>query len=231
MGRRGTIVNSIPYIIWLQNGERQIDMKTERGQNLIYLIVAALAIGLIIWGVVGIWRHQKSDLENNISRTSSRLENISTVPTERSEQNIRDILICKSEFEGLRAKAEKTGAGGMLVMNTYSADGEKCELTIKNMRAAGDLGTITLSVAADDGNFGITLKMAADKPEQTRLWSETALLYLNSQISEETAANAVKTALEEGTYTDDLFRINIGSDVKIDGSSVTPQKIVEIRGN
>ena len=182
MGRRGTIVNSIPYIIWLQNGERQIDMKTERGQNLIYLIVAVLTFGLIIWGVIGIWQRQKSNLENNNSRISSRLENLSSEPTKGSEQNIRDILVCKSEFEGLRAKAETTGALGMLVINTHSADGGKCELTIKNMRSVGDLGTITLSVAADDGNFGITMKMDADQPEQTRLWSETALLYLNAQI-------------------------------------------------
>ncbi len=203
-------------------------MKSERGQNLIYLIAAVLAIGLIIWGVLGIWHQQKSNLENNTSRTSSRLEKITTEPTEGSEQNIRDILVCKSEFEGLRAKAETTGAAGMLVINTHSADGGKCELTIKNMRKPDDLGTVTLSVAAVQNQFGITLKMAADEPEQVRLWAETALLYLNAQISEEMAANAVKTALEEGTYTDELFAITVRTDVAIDGGSVTPLKVIEL---
>ncbi|MBQ6503832.1 MAG: hypothetical protein IJI57_07970 [Flexilinea sp.] len=198
---------------------------------MIYLIVAVLTFGLIIWGVIGIWQRQKSNLENNNSRISSRLENLSSEPTKASEQNIRDILVCKSEFEGLRAKAEMTGAGGMLVMNTHSADDEKCELTIKNMRAAGDLGTITLSVHAEQENFGITLKMTAAHPEEIRLWAEAALLYFKAEISEETAANAVKAALEEGSYTDDLFTLTVKTDVVIDGSSVTPQKIIEIREN
>lgn len=203
-------------------------MKTERGKNLIYLIAAVLAIGLIIWGVIGIWRQQKSDFENNTSRTSSRLENLSTVPTESSEQNIRDILVCKSEFEGLRAKAETTGAAGMLVINSHSADGGRCELLIKNMRGIGDLGTVSLSLSADEENFGITLKMAADQIEQARLWAETALLYLNNRISEENAADAVKTAFNEGSVTDDLFTINISTDAKIDGSGVTPVKVIKI---
>ena len=206
-------------------------MKTERNQNIIYMVIALLAIGAIILGVIGLWRHQKSESENSSSRTSSLLDKIMPAPTEESDLDFQNIVICKSEFEGLRARAEKTGAAGMLIMTTHSADYGRCELVIKNMRGIGDLGTVSLSVLQDDGNFDITLKMAADQTEQTRLWAETALLYLNNKISGETAADAVKTALEEGSVTGELFTITVSADAKIDGNGVTPLKVIKIKSS
>ena len=72
---------------------------------------------------------------------------------------------------------------------------------------------------------------AADQTEQTRLWAETALLYLNNQISGETAADAVKTALEEGSVIGELFTITVSADAKIDGNCVTPLKVIKIKSS
>ena len=186
-------------------------MKTDRNQNIIYMVIALLAIGAIILGVIGLWRHQKSDLENSTSRTSSMLDKLMPAPTEESDLDFQYIVICKSEFEGLRARAEKTGAAGMLIMTTHSTDGGRCELVIKNMRGIDDLGTVSLSVLPDDGNFDITLKMAADQTEQTRLWAETAL--------------------EEGSVTGELFTVTVSADAKIDGNGVTPLKVIKIKSS
>ena len=76
-------------------------MKTDRNQNIIYMVIALLAIGAIILGVFGLWRHQKSELDNSSSRTSSLLDKIMPAPTEESDSNFQNIVICKSEFEGL----------------------------------------------------------------------------------------------------------------------------------
>ena len=205
-------------------------MRTERNQNIVYVIIAVLAIGAIIFGVIGLWRHQESKSENSSSGTPSLLEKIKPVPTEETQWNVQDILICKSEFEGLRSRAEKIGASGMLVMNTHSADYGRCELTIKNMREIGDLGTVTFSTSPKDGSYGIKLSMAANQTDQARLWTEAALLFLNNQISEEIAADAVRTALDEGSVTGELFTIDVSTDVRIDANNVTPLKIIEISG-
>ncbi len=56
------------------------------------------------------------------------------------------------------------------------------------------------------------------------------MLFLNNQISEEIAADAVRTALDEGSVTGELFTIDVSTDVRIDANNVTPLKIIEISG-
>lgn len=207
-----------------------------------YLIYGLLLIATLSLLYLGIWKmkNNKEPTRKESPQTlSGKTKNtpvsddgggLFPTPTEDPAVRTRNILICKSEFEGLRSRAENIGAEGMLTMSTNSADGGQCELIIKSMKSIGDLGTVYMSLEPEQDQFGIILEMDAIQLQQARLWSEAALIYLSNQISKEAAEAAVKTAFEEGSVTTDLFTINVRSSAKIDGTDVTPLKVIEIRG-
>ena len=219
--------------------EKDVEMKrvTKQG-NVIYLVLVLAIFGLVILGIV----NRKDDRSRNeyqnrsgradretVNTVSERTDRYSDffVPTEDPLVRARNIMICKYEFEGLRSKARQLGTKDMLTMSGDSAEANACEFTVRSLSS---IGSIRTSVPSGQGNFTVTLRFPAARENSARLWTKASLLYLSNQIGEEMAEEAVETAFNEETADYELFRINIKSSVDIDGTAVTPVKIIEISG-
>ena len=209
---------------------------TKQG-NVIYLVLILAIFGLVILGIV----NRKDDRSRNESQNRSGRadrETVNTVsgrtdrysdlfvPTEDPLVRARNIMICKYEFEGLRSKARQLGTTDMLTMSGDSAEANACEFTVRSLSSIGSIRT----VPSGQGNFTVTLRFPAARENSARLWTKASLLYLSNQIGVEMAEDAVETAFNKETADYELFRISVKSSVDIDGTAVTPVKIIEISG-
>jgi hypothetical protein len=199
------------------------------------LVYAALAVSIVALVIVGIVlrkdakRAKPGTVQNAVIRSEGG--GGMPVPTEEPTERIRNILICKNEFEGLRSRAEKLGTKDMLTLNSNFAGSGVCEFVVRSMRSIGNSGTIRIAASPEQKDFTVTLEFSGTQQDWSSLWSEAALLYLSDQISEETAAEAVKTAFETGSVSTDLFSINVRDSANFDGTAVTPVKVIEISGS
>ena len=185
-------------------------------RSIVYILLSLGIIAAIFWGV---WRLNHRQRET-ISAPSV---------TETASYDVKSILICKTAFDGLRSTAEKTGAAGMLTMSRSSADSNGCIYNIRSMTSIGNPGIITIDYDAKGGNYGITLEIESGQEELLRDWTKTALLYFNNGINEKIAEEAAERALAGEKAAYDLFTISSRIGINMDGATVTPLRIIEIR--
>ena len=185
-------------------------------RSIVYILLSLGIIAAIFWGV---WRLNHRQRET-ISAPSV---------TETASYDVKSILICKTAFDGLLSTAEKTGAAGMLTMSRNSADPNGCIYNIRSMTSIGNPGIITIDYDSEKGNYGITLEIESGQEELLRDWTKTALLYFNNGINEETAEEAAERALAGEKAAYDLFTISSRIGINMDGATVTPMRIIEIR--
>ena len=196
------------------------------------IVVAILCVGLAALIILGVWgfkmfsEHQAEIKDKIRMPIESVLRNPKQTEKPRREEG--EPLICKMELVGLHNEAEKNGANGMLILETYDRETDVCSMYIQNMTAPRKRGTVQFLHSVDGKRYGITLKMEKADLMQVRLWTEAALLFFNNGISAEEASGAVMTALAEGKAVSNLFTIAVYDDVFLDGSNVTPVQRIEI---
>ena len=93
----------------------------------------------------------------------------------------------------------------------------------------GKPGIITIDYDSENGNYGITLEIESGQEELLRDWTKTALLYFNNGINEKIAEEAAERALAGEKAAYDLFTISSRIGINMDGATVTPLRIIEIR--
>lgn len=207
-------------------------MKEEKNVRLIVYVL--LSLGILALVVLGVWMlNQLQDetgfLQNVRDNIMNGTGDSGSSVTETPSVDVASILFCKTAFDGLRSAAERTGAAGMLTMDRNSADPDGCRYNIRKMTSWGDLGVVKLNKNNSDGTYGITLEIESGQEEQLRLWGKAALFYFNSGIDEETAEEAVERVLTGEKADYDLFTISSRIGVNLDGATVTPMQIIEIR--
>ncbi len=138
-------------------------------------------------------------------------------------------MVCKMELAGLHDKAEKTGAGGMPILDSYDFGKNACIFDLKNMTAPGSLGKIEIFRNENTGENGITLKINSGREEDLLKWGETALLFFNSDITAEQAEASIRNAITEGTSEGILYTVKSGSDVILSDGKAESLSVIEIK--
>ena len=149
-------------------------------------------------------------------------------PTETPVTGMNSPMICKMELIGLHNTAEKVGAAGMLILDTYDSASDICTLRIQMLTPDRNAETVKFIHRRADDNYGITLEITKSDEEQIRLWTKAALLFFNNDISETTASDAAEKVLSEESVSGDLFTLTSSDGIRISGKKVIPVKVIEI---
>lgn len=184
--------------------------------------------------VMGVWVGQHHDSVFRPKPTETKavisLNADPSLPGDEPITAVSEIpMICKQELIGLHRSVEKTGASGGLMLVSYEPEKDACNFEIRSMKRPGNFGTLKTLHQLGDGNYGITMDIDRSDEEQVRLWTLTALDFFNKEIDGQTAAEAVEAILPGGEYRSDLFFIRSRANVWMEGNTVTPAVIIELR--
>ena len=187
--------------------------KTRVARLIVYLFLALGSAALVLYKVTP---------NQNKSASAPVL-----LPAETPTISFDVAVLCKMEFDGIKKKSEKTGASGMFFIDRSSLEIGVCQFFVKKIAPSGGTGTIRMMNDHEGKDYGIKLSFDESDEKQLFDWSKTALLFFNKDIDEQTAENAVKTAINEGSTESNLYKIRSYNDFDI--YRVTPLKIIEIR--
>ncbi len=148
------------------------------------------------------------------------------LPAETPTISLNDAVLCKMEFDGIKKKSEKTGASGMIFIDRNSLEIGVCQFYVKKIAPSGGTGTIRMVNDPDGKDYGIVLSFDGSDEKLLFEWSKTALMFFNKDIDEQTAENAVQTAINEGSTESNLYKIRSYND--FDSNRVITLKIIEI---
>lgn len=212
-------------------------MKRENISNVIYIVLSIIIAALIVFGVLFLQQNQSLKMEQNetlwneVAKSNGKSgKSAGNLISEDAENDTGYMFICKTELVGLYNKAKAVNAAGMLTLSDKNTGNNKCLFNIRNMSSPGNLGTIEASAVSENGQFEIKLEIDKARENQSLLWTEAALLYLNKQIDEKSASEAAYTALTDGIVESEFFTIKSRDGVSVDGTTVTPVKTIEITG-
>jgi len=186
------------------------------------IIYVLLGVGALALVVLGAW--------GGLRRLRNTQQETAVLPGDEPVTAVSEIpMICKQELVGLHRSVEKNGASGGLMLVSYEPEKDICNFEIRSMKRPGNFGTLKTLHQLGDGNYGITMDIDRSDEEQVRLWTLAVLDFFNKEIDGQTAAEAVEAILPGGEYRSELFFIRSRANAWIEGKTVTPAVIIELR--